>query len=115
MRDIFKKLKTTGLLLWNKGVAIIVLLLLLTRYITLDPDKPQPFAELLYAVILAASIIVVAPVVRLLVFPEAAEYAESGKVNTSDHYRLFSPALVHYWFATLISYGVTALCVSSLL
>ena len=112
MKDILKKLKTIGLLLWNKGVAIALLAILIFKYTGL---ADAPFAELLYAVILIGSVIVTAPVIRLLVFSEAAEMAESGKVSAYLSLTKVSPALMHYWFATLISYAVTLLCVSSLL
>lgn len=123
MINILTNIKTAALLLWNKGVAILALTFLLYRYLLLATDKPTPFAELLYAGILVAAIIVVAPVVRLLVFAEAAQYAESGDLRRdlqSDQNKdglidSLSPGLLHYWFATLVSYGVTAMCVSSLL
>jgi len=105
----------TLLLLWNKGVAACILAILAWKYIGLSSDNPTPFAEVLYALILAGTVIVVSPIVRLLVFPNAAEASEKGKVKVWLEAGKFTPSLAHYWFATLISYSITALCVSSLL
>jgi hypothetical protein len=113
--DIWAKVKTVGLLLWSKGVAAIILVILMFKYIGLDSEKPTPFAELLYAGVLVASVIVIAPVVRLLVFAEASELAESGKLRSLLDGKDFTPMIIHYWVATIISYTVTLLCVSSLL
>jgi hypothetical protein len=106
-------LRTLGLLLWNKGLAIVLLILLMVRYATLEGSTP--FAEILYAIILAATVIVGAPIVRLLVFPEAAEYAESGTLRKDLSSGMHPFAVRHYWFATAVSYTVTLLCVSKLL
>lgn len=115
MPQFVTTLKTVGKLLWNKGAAILVLCFLMYRYATLNSVQPTPFAELLYAVILAACILVFAPIFRLLVFPEAAEYAESGKLRSDLDDGRNSPALTHYRFATAISFAAVALCVTSLL
>lgn len=112
MNEILKSAKTLALLLWSKGVAIALLGILIFKYTGL---ADAPFAELLYAVILVGTVIVTAPLIRLLVFREAAEIAESGQVRRLISMGNITPALVHYWFATLISYAVTLLCVSSLL
>lgn len=115
LNNVWAKLKTVGLLLWSKGVAIMLLVILMYQYLALSSDEPTPFAELFYVVILVASVIVIAPVVRLLVFAEAAEVAESGELRELLKGQVFSPRLTHYWIATIISYAVTLLCVSSLL
>lgn len=107
-----KTIKTAAELLWNKGAAILLLIVLILKYSGLSE---APFAELVYAVILVAAAIVTAPVVRLLVFPEAAEDAESGAVRREISLGKFTPRLMHYWFATVVSYAITGLCVSSLL
>lgn len=107
-----KTLKTVGQLLVSKGAAIALLAILIFKYTGL---ADAPFAELLYAVILVGTVIVVAPVIRLLVFAEAAEMAESGEVRALLKLPRITSALVHYWIATVISYAVTLLCVSSLL
>lgn len=115
MPTFITTLKTVARLLWNKGAAILVLGFLMYRYATLNSAQPTPFAELLYAIILAASILVFAPVFRLLVFPEAAEYAENGSLRRDLDAGIHSPALTHYRFATAISFAATALSIVSLL
>ncbi len=102
-------------MLRNKLVAIVVLFVLATLYKNIPADQPVPFAELLYAVILVSSVTILAPVMRLLVFGEAAQFAESGGLDRTLTGTSFTPALIHYWIATLICYGTTLLCVSSLL
>tara|TARA_R110002020_G_C16308067_1_gene773591 strand:+ start:669 stop:1010 length:342 start_codon:yes stop_codon:yes gene_type:complete len=109
-----ENLKSLGKLLWNKGVALVALGLVITRYLSLG--ESTPFAELLYALVLVSSIIVVAPVVRLLVFPSAARYAEQGLLKADLEQPLdTTPALKHYWFCTGVSYAVVVLCFKSLL
>ena len=112
---IKEKAIATLLLLWNKGVAACFVAILAWEYIGLSSDDPTPFAEVLYALILAGTVIIVSPFVRLLVFPVAAEAAEKGDIKKWLESESFTPALAHYWFATIISYATTALCVSSLL
>lgn len=107
-----KKLPTILKMLWNKGAAIALLLILIFKYSGL---ADAPFAELIYAVILIGTVIVTAPIIRLLVFPAAAEIAESGKLKSLILVNTFSPALLHYHIATVISYTVTLVCVSSLI
>ena len=106
------KIKTILKLLWNKGAAIALLLILIFKYSGL---ADAPFAELFYAVILIGTTIVTAPIIRLLVFPAAANIAESGELKKLIAINTVSPALIHYWICTVISYTVTLLCVSSLL
>jgi len=99
-------------MLWNKGIAIALLLILIFKYTGL---ADAPFAELIYAIILIGTTIVTAPIIRLLVFPAAAEIAEGGKLKALLTISKVEPALMHYWICTTISYTVTLLCVSSLL
>ena len=106
------KISTTARLLWNKGVAIALLILGIYQYTGLSD---APFAELIYAVILIGTTIVAAPVIRLLVFPVAGTMAETGELKRLIAVSTVSPALIHYWIATVISYTVTLVCVSSLL
>jgi len=106
------KTKTTLKLLWNKGIAIALLLILIFKYTGL---ADAPFAELIYACILVSMTTCVAPVIRLLVFPTAAEIAESGKLKALLTISKVEPALLHYWICTVLSYAVTALAVTSLL
>jgi len=106
------KTKTTLKLLWNKGIAIALLLILIFKYTGL---ADAPFAELIYACILVSMTTCVAPVIRLLVFPAAAEIAEGGKLKALLTISKVEPALMHYWICTILSYAVTALAVTSLL
>lgn len=103
-------------LLLNKGVAILILAILVLRYLTFASDALLPFIEVVYALVLASTIIVVGPLIRLLVFPTAASLAENGKLAEllADNDKPTS-TLMHYWFATFISYTIALLCVSSLL
>ncbi len=110
--SMIKNIKTAASLLWSKGVAISLLAIVIAKYTGLSDT---PFAELVYAAVLILTVVVLAPVVRLLVFAEAAELAESGAIRKAVLMGNITPALVHYWFATLISYAVSLLCVSSLL
>ena len=104
-------------MLRNKIVAIVVLVILAVVYLGLPSDKPVPFAELLYAAVLIGSVLVLGPLVRLLVFNEAARYAESGQLDEDLARRQAVPPLayLHYRFATIVSYAIALLCVSSLL
>lgn len=117
MKNQLCLLKTVVKLLWNKGIALLALVFLIYRYLHLPSggETPTPFVELLYAGILVSAIIVIAPVVRLLVFPTAAKFVENGGLKDELQKRAFTPFLTHYWFATAISYALTALCISSLL
>jgi hypothetical protein len=112
MSNTSKNIKTAFKLLWSKGAAIALLALLLMKYTGLSE---APFAELVYAMVLVLAVVVIAPVVRLLVFAEAAEMAESGAIRKAVLLGSVTPVLMHYWFATLVSYAVSLLCVSSLL
>ena len=106
------KIITTAKMLWNKGIAIALLLLALFKYSGLSD---APFAELIYALILIGTAVVSAPIIRLLMFPVAAQIAEGGEVKRLIAVNNGSPALIHYWLCTVISYAVTLVCVSSLL
>lgn len=102
----------------NKAFAIALLALAAYAYLGIpaDAETPMPFVEVLYAGILLGTIIVAAPFIRLVVFPEAAAYAESGELRKDLVTRVtVSPALMHYWFATSICYAATILCVTALL
>ncbi len=115
LKGILAKLKTVGLLLWSKGVAMVVLVVLMFQYMGLDGENPTPFAELIYVAVLVVSVCVIGPVIRLLVFEEVAVIAESGGVGDLMSGDRFKPMQIHYWFSTGISYLVAVLCVSSLL
>lgn len=109
-----KTLVTVGRFFLNKFAAILVTLLLLYVYHSLPSDRPVPFAELIYLLILILGSTVLAPFVRLLVFPEAAEYAEGKELREHLKFGEASSALKHYWFATGMSYLLTIACVASL-
>lgn len=73
-----------------------------------------PFAELLYTVLTALAVMTLAPLLRVLVFHEAAAYAESGGLDNDIKGRAFTPALVHYWFATAICYASAIACFATI-
>ena len=106
------KTKTTLKLIWNKGIAIALLAILIYQWANVSD---MPFGELLYAIILVGTTIVTAPIIRLLVFPAAAEIAEGGKLKALLTISKVEPALMHYWICTILSYAVTALAVTSIL
>lgn len=112
-------MNTTLLAVWqlfkNKFFAIVTLFALASIYRCLPQDQPVPFAELLYAIVLVLSVTNIAPIMRLLVFPEVARYAEGEGLTRALGGLYFSPALIHYWIATIICYSTSLLCVSSLL
>ena len=118
MNTTLSTLRATGSFIKNKAIAIILLAFSAYVYLGLPTDSatPIPFVEVFYAGILLGTIIVVAPFIRLIVFPEAASYAESGELRKDLTIRsTVSPALLHYWFATAICYAATILCVTALL
>lgn len=105
-------------LLKNKAFAIIALAISVFFY-ALIPQGPDaetvPFAEVLYAAILVQSILVAAPIARLLVFPEVAEYAESPKLRSDLSWsQNVTPALIHYWYATGLCYLICIVCVGTI-
>ncbi len=102
--------------LLNKAAAIVLLLGLMHWYHALPSgeEAATPFAELIYLSILVTGSTVAAPLVRLLVFPEAAAYAETGKLKRELRLAAPSPALRHYWFATAVSYLLVIACAATL-
>ncbi len=118
MNATLSTMRAFGSFIKNKAIAIIVLAVSAYIYLGIPADSatPMPFVEVFYAGILLGTIIVVAPFIRLLVFPEVASYAESGELRKDLATRsTISPALLHYWFATAICYAATILCVTALL
>lgn len=99
----------------NKAPSIAVLLVLGTVYRNLPENHPVAFAELLYVLILILSVMVFGPLMRLAVFEEAAEFGESGGLVRALKNFSFTPALIHYWIATLISYYTVLVCFSKVL
>ncbi|MGB2185109.1 MAG: hypothetical protein ACPH5P_00370 [Akkermansiaceae bacterium] len=106
-----KKLETPLKMVWNKGIAGAVLAIMFYNYTGVANTA---FGEVLYALILVGTTIVSAPVVRMLVFPAAAEMAENGVKKLLEGDKV-GASLIHYWLCTAISYLVTLVCVSSLL
>jgi len=113
MRTILSSLKAYGRYFLNKLVPLVVLVLLMWSFKNL-PDSPLPFTELLYVAILIVGAVVVAPFIRLLVFPEAAEYAESDRLRNDLRLSPLTTAYIHYRFATAISYAVAVFCFSTI-
>jgi len=109
----------------NKAIAIVVLLALMYGYrqipeLTYDMQTGQkhgglPYAELVYACILVLSVFILGGFVRLLIFPEASEYAESGTLRRHlFHGERKTMAYVHYRFATAVSFAIALVCMATL-
>ena len=115
MNTMNKTVVAAAQFLWNKAPAIIILILLMILWNSLK-EASYPFIEFLYAAIVGVATIVFAPLIRLVVFPEAAEYGESGALRT-DLEDLPSAPLryLHYRMATVISYSVAAISIAFLL
>ena len=96
----------------NKTVSIIVLILAVWLY-TFIPEG-TPFIEMIYTGINVLGIIVLAPLIRLFVFGEVANYAETGDLVNDLKIGRFTPALVHYWFATALCYAAPILCIAGI-
>ena len=97
-----KTLKSIAYYLRNKAVSFGFLALAILIYNAVPSGTP--FVEMAYAAIVVLCIINIAPVLRLLVFNEAAVYAEAGGLDADLKLRELTPALLHYWFATAICY-----------
>lgn len=101
----------------NKAAAIALLALcchLYTKYLRYSDDVP--FVEIAYASLTAGWVFILAPLLRLLVFPEAAEYAESGRLRRDlNAFSDRAPhGLVHYRFATAVCYVTVLLCICTI-
>jgi hypothetical protein len=111
--------KAFASLLKNKAIALALLAAAVHVYLQMPADSatPVPFVELYYVGINLGAAVIVAPFLRLIMFPEAAEYAESGTLRRELMlYRSpVSPAMLHYWFATAICNVASILCFTSLL
>jgi hypothetical protein len=124
-------------LLKNKAVAILLALALYALYwLAVQSGKPVIFAEMLYTVMLILSVTVLAPLMRLLVFPEVSRYAETtntdplpiigdGRVVRVEKLKgsqlewdlasgSYPPRLIHYWITTLICYLTPLVCIATL-
>jgi hypothetical protein len=96
----------------NKLVSILVLAIVVILYAFLP--EGTPFIELIYTAITVLGIIILGPILRLLVFNEAAQYAETGRLTEDLSIGRFTPALVHYWFATFLCYAAPILCIAGI-
>jgi hypothetical protein len=110
--------KAFASLLKNKAIALALLAVAVYVYLQLpaDSETPLPFVELYYVCINLGAAVIVAPFLRLIMFPEAAEYAESGTLRKELMIRsTVGPAMLHYWFATTVCNVASILCFTSLL
>lgn len=96
----------------NKAVSLAVLMAAIVGYSLLPSGTP--FVELAYTAVNVLGVITLAPILRLLVFAEVANYAETGKLVADLKAGNLSPALVHYWFATLICYAAPIACIATI-
>lgn len=115
MTSFIKTLTSIGHFLKNKAVSILFLLGTMYIYKNLPENNALPFPEVLYAVILILAISVISPIMRLLVFPEVASYAESGQMEKDLDAGVTTPWITHYRIATIICYVTSLYCVSALL
>lgn len=105
--SILNTLKTFGHFLLNKAVIIVVFVGLLLFWVSRKGKSDTPFAELILPFIIICFICIVSPIVRFLIFREAADYAEQGQLEKDLALPNLTPAYIHYRFATTISFVVT--------
>lgn len=110
-------LKAAGSFIKNKAAMIAILIAcgwLYTKYLRYTDNVP--FVEVVYASLTAGWVFILAPLLRLLVFPEAAEYAESGRLRRDlNAFSDRAPhGLVHYRFATAVCYITVLLCICTI-
>ena len=91
----------------NKWVSVLALWLMMRHYKSL-PE--QPFIELYYTAITIFSVALLGPLLRLILFGEAALYAESGGLKRDLDSNTKTINTQHYWFATAVSYLIAMLC-----
>jgi|APGre2960657404_1045060.scaffolds.fasta_scaffold194237_2 hypothetical protein len=105
-------LKAIGHYLVNKTASLIVLAVSIAFYLIIPSG--WSFVELAYTAVTVLGVITLAPILRLLVFAEAAFYAESGALNADIAAGKFTPALCHYWFATAVCYLAPLACIAGI-
>lgn len=105
-------LKAIAYYLKNKSVSLLVLAAAIVIYALMPVDLP--FTELAYTAVTVLGVITLAPVLRLLVFNEVAQYAESGGLLADLTAGKVTPALLHYWFATAICYAAPLACIAGI-
>lgn len=111
--DPLTMIKAVGLLLYNKGVLILFASIASQAYLR---QNSLPFAEILYLVNVVFSVFLIALVVRLLFFPEAAAFAEDReRFDASLAVGKFPYAMQQYRFATAISFAVPTLIAIAIL
>lgn len=96
----------------NKALSIVLLLVGFVVYRWL-PDG-LPFLELFYTGLTIMAVAVAAPLMRLVVFNEAALYAESGGLVSDLNRLMVTPHLKHYWFATAVCYLTAIACLATI-
>lgn len=115
MKTILNTAETMVRFLVNKAALIVLLVLLMIVYKDLPEGVPVPYSEVLYCAVLILAEVLAAAVVRMLVFPEAAYYAECGKLRRDVSNPGVEPAIKHYWFATALSHAVTIFTLAHLI
>ncbi len=114
MKTLARTLTTIGQFILNKLIAIISLVALMLLYLNMPTNVPIPFAELLYVAILILGTSLMALLVRLLVWPEVAAYAEGKQLGYDLQNIDTSNALKHYWYATGLSFLISIACFATL-
>lgn len=100
----------------NKLPAIALLAYAGDKYTKLptDSSNPIPFVEAYYASLTVGALVLIALLLRILIFPEVADYAEKGKLKDELATGKFTPSLVHYWFATALCFIAAILCFATI-
>jgi hypothetical protein len=101
-RTTQRTLKTIGLLLANKLSLWTITAALYLAYLLIPSGTP--FLSAIYAVLVVFSIPSLMPVIRLLLFLEAAEFAEGKGLRLELDRREMSVIYRHYRFATAVSF-----------
>ena len=96
----------------NKVPSLIVTAAAYLLYILIPSG--WPFVELAYTACTVLGVTTLAPVLRMLVFGEAAHYAECGDLDRDLATGKMTPALIHYWIATVLCYIVPLACIATI-
>lgn len=115
MNTILNTSETVVRFLINKAALIALLIVSMHAFHSLPEGVPVPYSEVLYCTVLILAEVLTASVVRILVFPEAAYYAECGKLRRDVSNPGVEPAIKHYWFATAICHAVTLFTLANLI
>ena len=114
IKTMFLRSQIAAFLLTLRNKAAAILILMLCVWIYNKIPSGVPFTEVFYTLITVFACVVVAPLIRTLVFNEASQYAENGTLDKELLYMKFTPAMVHYWIATIICYAIVILGFSSI-